>query len=191
MQGPKTDPESVAEIRNAIDDAESVSTVLRNYRKDGTMFWNHVTIAPIRDEDGEVNNWVGFQEDATERIEREQQLELAETVFENTQDALFVVDVTEDGEFYIERVNESYEELTGLSNSAMGGKTPAEVVGEEIGSRIESRYRECVEQQETIKYPEEIPVDGEQRQWETKVTPVISDGQVGKLVGAMRDVTRV
>ncbi|MFC7173497.1 PAS domain S-box protein [Haloplanus litoreus] len=191
MQGPETDPEPVAEIHDAIDNEEPVSTVLRNYRNDGTMFWNHVTIAPIRDEDGEVSNWVGFQEDATERIEREQRLELAETVFENTQDALFVIDVSEDREFYVERVNEVYEELTGLSNDEIASKTPTEAVGDEIDSEIESQYRECVERQETIQYPEEIPVDGEQRQWETKVTPVISEGRVDKLVGAMRDVTEV
>ena len=189
MQGPETDPESVAEIRDAIDNGEPVSTVLRNYRDDGTTFWNRVRIAPIRDEDGHISNWVGFQEDVTERKEREQQLELAETVFKNTQDALFVVDVTGDGEFCIERVNQIYEELTGLSNSEIAGKTPTEAVGEAIGGKIESQYRECVERQETIEYREDISVDGEQRQWETKLTPVVIEGRVDKLVGAMRDVT--
>ncbi|WP_135662137.1 PAS domain S-box protein [Halorhabdus rudnickae] len=189
LQGPETNPEQVAEIRDAIENEEPVSTVLRNYRKDGTMFWNRLTIAPIRDDDGEIKNWVGFQEDITERIDREQQQELAEVVFENTQDALFVIDVTEDHEFYIERVNEVYEEFTGLSNAEIVGKTPVDAVGEEIGSEIESQYRECMERQETLKYPEEIPVDGEIRQWETKLTPVLSEGTVDKLVGAMRDVT--
>jgi PAS domain S-box-containing protein len=191
MQGPETEPERVAEIRDAIDNEEAVSTVLRNYRKDGTIFWNRLTIAPIRGDDGAVKSWVGFQEDITERIEREQQQELAEVVFENTQDALFVVDVTENSEFYIERVNEVYEQLTGLSECEIVGKTPKQAVGDEIGSEIQSQYCECVERQETIKYLEEIPVNGEQRQWETKITPVISEGSVDKLVGAMRDVTKV
>ena len=191
MQGPETDPETVAEIRRAIDNESSLSTVLRNYREDGTMFWNRLTIAPIRDEDGAVRNWVGFQTDVTERIEHEYQLELAETVFENTQDALFVIDVAEDGEFYVDRVNEIYEELTGLSNAEITGKTPTEIVGEEIGSHIEARYSECVDRRETIEYAEEAPVDGDPRQWQTKVTPVISAGRVDKLVGAMRDVTAI
>lgn len=127
--------------------------------------------------------------DVTERIEREQQLELAETVFENTQDALFVIDVTEDQEFYIQRVNAVYEELTGLSNEEIQGKPPREVVGDEIGSEIEAQYRDCVERRETIEYPEEIPVEGELRHWQTKLTPVVEDGRVVTLVGAMRDVT--
>ena len=77
------------------------------------------------------------------------------------------------------------------SNAEIVGKTPTEAVGDEIGSEIESRYRECVERREAIRYPEEIPVDGEKRQWETKLTPVITEGRVDKLVGAMRDVTGV
>ncbi|WP_136718468.1 PAS domain S-box protein [Halorientalis salina] len=191
MQGLETDPEPVVEIRDAIDNEEPVSTVLRNYRKDGTVFWNHVTIAPIRDENGEVTNFVGFQEDVTDRIEREEQLELAETVFENTQDALFVVDVTDDDTFRVQRVNEVYEQLTGISNAEIAGKTPTEVVGDEIGGEIESHYRDCVKRRETIQYLEDIPVDGESRQWETKVTPIIEEGNVEKLIGAMRDVTEM
>lgn len=58
-------------MRNAIHNEEIVSTDLRNYRQDGTMFWNHLTIAPVRDEDGEISNFVGFQEDTSERKERE------------------------------------------------------------------------------------------------------------------------
>lgn len=189
MQGPKTDPESVAEIRSAIESEEPVSTVLRNYREDGTTFWNQLTVAPIRNEDGDVRNWVGFQEDATEHIEREQQLELAETVFNNTQDALFVIEVTEDHEFYIERVNDIYEELAGVSSAETARKTPAGAVGEVIDGEIESQYRKCVEHQESISYLETISVDGEQRRWEAKLTPVITEDRVDKLVGVMRDVT--
>lgn len=127
--------------------------------------------------------------DITDRLERERELVQAETVFENTQDAVFLIDVTNERDFRIERVNEVYEELTGLTNEEIQGKTPREVVGDDIGREIEERYRDCVECRETIEYPEEIPVDGELRYWKTKLTPVIEAGQVVKLVGAMRDVT--
>ena len=75
LQGPDTDEETVAELRRAIDAGESTSVELLNYRKDGTEFWNRVSIAPIRDADGSVTNWVGFQEDITAFVERERALE--------------------------------------------------------------------------------------------------------------------
>ena len=127
--------------------------------------------------------------DVTEREQRKRELELADTVFENVQDAVFLIDVTDDGRFEVQRVNDMYEELTGLSNVEIVGQTPSEIVGDEIGTQIEERYRECVDRQDPIVYPETIPVDGEQRQWETKLTPVLDDGEVVNLVGAMRDVT--
>jgi len=127
--------------------------------------------------------------DITEREKRKEEIELAETVFQNTQDAIFLIDVIEPDEFRVQRVNSTYEELTGLVNTDIQGKTPREIAGDEIGADIESQYSQCVAQQETIQYPEEIPVDGEQRHWETKLTPIIEDGEVVKLVGAMRDVT--
>ncbi|TKX62235.1 PAS domain S-box protein [Halorubrum sp. ASP1] len=75
LQGPDTKEASVQELREAIDAEESTSVELLNYRKDGTEFWNRVSIAPISDADGTVTHWVGFQEDITEFKEREAALE--------------------------------------------------------------------------------------------------------------------
>ncbi|MFB6109785.1 MAG: PAS domain S-box protein [Halodesulfurarchaeum sp.] len=76
FQGENTDPEKVAEFRTAIENAEPVSLELRNYRKDGTEFWNHMEIAPVREDDGTVVNWVGFQQDVTERKQQMTQLKV-------------------------------------------------------------------------------------------------------------------
>jgi len=75
LQGPDTDEEPVSRMREAIDAKESTSVELLNYRKDGTEFWNRVSVAPIRDADGRVSEWVGFQEDITAFKEREAALE--------------------------------------------------------------------------------------------------------------------
>ncbi|MDB2269774.1 hybrid sensor histidine kinase/response regulator [Halorubrum ezzemoulense DSM 17463] len=75
LQGPDTEEESVQELRHAIDADEPTSVELLNYRKDGTEFWNRVSIAPICDPDGTVTHWVGFQEDITAFKEREAALE--------------------------------------------------------------------------------------------------------------------
>jgi PAS domain S-box-containing protein len=75
LQGPDTEEAPVAELRRAIDADEPTTVEMRNYRKDGTEFWNRVSIAPIRDDDGAVTNWVGFQRDITQFKEREAALE--------------------------------------------------------------------------------------------------------------------
>lgn len=74
LQGPETDPEKVRQLRTAIEHHESVQVELKNYRKDGQMFWNEVTLAPIFDGD-EVPYYVGFQQDVTLRKGYEGELE--------------------------------------------------------------------------------------------------------------------
>jgi PAS domain S-box-containing protein len=66
LQGEATDSEPVATMRNAIDDQEPVTVELRNYRKDGTEFWTRVSIAPVKNEAGDVTRFVGFQQDISE-----------------------------------------------------------------------------------------------------------------------------
>jgi PAS domain S-box-containing protein len=75
LQGPDTEESSIQALRDAIEADEPTSVELLNYRKDGTEFWNRVSIAPICDADGTVSYWVGFQEDITAFKEREDALE--------------------------------------------------------------------------------------------------------------------
>jgi PAS domain S-box-containing protein len=75
LQGDNTREESVEELRRAIDSGEPRTVELRNYRKDGELFWNRVTISPLRDESGEIVHWAGFQEDITRYKQRERELE--------------------------------------------------------------------------------------------------------------------
>ncbi|MDF9744493.1 PAS domain-containing protein [Natrinema salsiterrestre] len=80
LQGDRTEREPVDELRAAIE-AERPSTVeLRNYRKDGSEFWNRVTIAPVANDEGDVTNYVGFQQDVTERKEATRQLRVLHRV---------------------------------------------------------------------------------------------------------------
>jgi PAS domain S-box-containing protein len=74
LQGADTSEESVATMRRAVENEEPVVVDVVNYRRNGEKFWNEVTIAPLRDEDGVLTHFVGFQRDITAR--KEAQLEL-------------------------------------------------------------------------------------------------------------------
>ncbi|MBN8620118.1 MAG: PAS domain-containing protein [Anaerolineae bacterium] len=64
LQGAATDPAQAKTLREAIRDARSVTVTILNYRKDGTPFWNELTISPIFD-NGKLVNFVGLQSDVT------------------------------------------------------------------------------------------------------------------------------
>ncbi len=68
LQGPETDTAVVDDIRFAIAQGLPVTTTLLNYRRDGSMFWNELSISPVRDERGDVTHFVGVQADVTARV---------------------------------------------------------------------------------------------------------------------------
>ena len=72
LQGPETDSETVGKLAEAVDREEQRTVEIRNYRKDGTPFWNELTIAPIYDDDGELAHYVGFQIDVSNRRRAEE-----------------------------------------------------------------------------------------------------------------------
>jgi PAS domain S-box-containing protein len=71
LQGRATDPATVATIRKALGEQQLVSTTLLNYRKDGTAFWNQLSITPVFDGEGTLVSFVGVQTDVTERVRGE------------------------------------------------------------------------------------------------------------------------
>ena len=72
LQGEDRDQPALGELRSALGEGRQCTVVLRNYRKDGTLFWNELSIYPVRDEQGRMTNFVGVQNDITERIRAEE-----------------------------------------------------------------------------------------------------------------------
>ncbi|MFH6689575.1 SpoIIE family protein phosphatase [Cellulosimicrobium funkei] len=77
LQGPGTDRDAVARIRAAVDGGTTAGETLLNYRKDGTAFWNQLTISPVHDELGTLTHFVGVQADVTARVETARSREAA------------------------------------------------------------------------------------------------------------------
>ena len=77
LQGEGTDVEPVQKLREAVQKGASCTVELLNYKKDGTPFWNRLSITPIQNEAQEVTHYVGIQSDITQLKETESELELA------------------------------------------------------------------------------------------------------------------
>jgi PAS domain S-box-containing protein len=73
LQGPDTDPAAVRRIRTAIEQEQHVVVPLLNYRKDGTAFWNELSLSPVHDGEGALTHFVGIQADVTARVHVEQE----------------------------------------------------------------------------------------------------------------------
>src|SRR4030095_3121992 len=74
LQGMDNDQPMLSPLRDALRDGRGCQVVLRNYRKDGTLFWNELDLAPVHDEQGRLTHYVGVQNDITERKRAEEVL---------------------------------------------------------------------------------------------------------------------
>jgi diguanylate cyclase (GGDEF)-like protein/PAS domain S-box-containing protein len=75
LQRDDLDQEGLNAIRAGLAANREVSAVLRNYRKDGVLFWNQLLVAPVPDANGQTTHHVGVINDVTEVIRYQEELE--------------------------------------------------------------------------------------------------------------------
>ena len=74
LQGSDVDQPELAALRVALKEKRGCRVTLRNYRKNGDLYWNELTVAPVQDEQGEVSHYVGVQNDITETRKYQEEL---------------------------------------------------------------------------------------------------------------------
>ena len=75
LQGPETDSSVLDEMRHAQSKRGVFQCVLANYRKNADLFWNELTIGPVMDDDNRLINFIGIQNDVTDRVIKEEALQ--------------------------------------------------------------------------------------------------------------------
>ena len=107
-----------------------------NRRKDGTLYMEEATIAPVRDASGEITNYIAIKSDITERKRGEMALRESEfhyrQLFERSESALGLYEMVFDAQgnpsdFRFLDVNPAFERITGLKRSQILGHTALEV----------------------------------------------------------------
>ncbi|AGN00903.1 PAS/PAC sensor signal transduction histidine kinase [Salinarchaeum sp. Harcht-Bsk1] len=191
------DREAVAAaFERLLESPDTVETVETRWRHaDGTWCWIEASLQNRLDDDVIDGILINSREISRRKRREEQYRELAEeyrTLLDNAEDAIFFLSVDTDGSevaFRFERLSPSYEAQTGLTTSETRGKTPVEVFGDEAGAELAANYERCVEAREPISYQEELYVEEGARFWQTNLAPVLTNGEVTRIVGITRNVT--
>ena len=122
LQAGDSDQPALDDLRDAIAAEESTTVELRNYRRDGELFWNRLSVTPIHGENGELVRYIGIQQDVTESKERKRELraerERFRLLIESTDEYAFLV-VGADGD--IQTWNEGAANLFGYDTEAALG----------------------------------------------------------------------
>lgn len=75
LQKDDRDQSGLRAIRDAVTTGQPSRQILRNYRKDGSMFWNELSITPVYNEADQLTYYIGIQKDVTEQVQNQEQVE--------------------------------------------------------------------------------------------------------------------
>ncbi len=135
-------------------------------------------------ESRQARNQLEASKNELDKLNREYEL-----IFNNTQDAMFIIDVEEDGSFRFGRNNLSHQQLTGLNLDDILGRKPDDLLDPETADRVTSNYQRCCQLASVTEYEERLVLPGGQRIWHTVLTPILEEGRVVKILGSSRDIT--
>ncbi|MGI9429188.1 MAG: PAS domain S-box protein [Bythopirellula sp.] len=121
-------------LRSAVQAGRECRTVLRNYRKDGALFWNELTISPVKNLDEELTHFVGLVNDVTERVVAEEEKQDREARLRAILDTAVEAIITINERGICESINRS--------GVTMFGYTTEEVVGKNVALLMPSPYRD-------------------------------------------------
>ncbi len=109
-------------------------------------------------------------------------------LFNSTHDAISIVEYVKDGFYYIGN-NDLHQKITGLNN--IKGKTPYELLGEEIGGKLVNYYKKCMDTGQSVRYEQKFNFAPGDHIWHTEVTPVSGNAGIRYLLCSSKDVTEL
>lgn len=74
LQKDDRDQPGLDAIRQAVKEGVPCRQVIRNYRKDGSLFWNELSITPVFNEADQLTYYIGIQKDVTEQVAAQQKV---------------------------------------------------------------------------------------------------------------------
>ncbi|MFP4529507.1 MAG: PAS domain S-box protein, partial [Candidatus Kapaibacterium sp.] len=168
------------------------SLELTAIRKGGEEFPVEIALSSLKIDD----KWhaIGIIKDISERKIYEEKIRESERqyngLFNNSSDAIFLIAVEGPGQFRYVAINPTHQQLTGFTNDIIAGKTPEELLGQEMAAKVILNYSFCHENARPYNYEEELALPGGRRTWMTNLVPINDDkGNIYMIAGISRDIT--
>ncbi|MEL7147143.1 MAG: PAS domain-containing protein, partial [Bacteroidota bacterium] len=188
LQGPETRQEDVMAIRRGINSQKAFKHEVYNYSKSGRGYWLSLSVTPIFDENGEIDQFIAIESDITQQKETEIELENLSLVASKTDNAVIITD----DKGSIEWVNQGFVKLTEYSLAEVKGKKPGSFLqGQETQEEDVIAIRKGIKSQkpftaEIYNYSK----SGSGYWLSLSVTPIFDEfGMLDKFIAIERDIT--
>jgi len=117
---------------------------------------------------------------------------LFRTLWNTSNDNMFIVSIDDDGEFVSEATNAAQGKTFNLKAHQLDGLKLKEICDEATYKTVADRYNQCIKLNKPITYDESVFINGSERFWNTTILPVIDDksGRI-KIFGISREFTQL
>ncbi|MDK1685184.1 bifunctional diguanylate cyclase/phosphodiesterase [Acinetobacter terrestris] len=155
LQGPDTEPETVNKIQNAIKEQQEIQVVLKNYRKDGSWFWNQLILGPVFDDKNFCTHFIGIQQDITQQRANSEYIERQQThdnltglinhhTFEETLDVAFCIQHESHQSLIVMYIDlDDFQPL----NQSLG-----HLIGDQLLSAVANRLRQVIQEEDVVSH---------------------------------------
>ncbi|HEY9687000.1 MAG TPA: PAS domain S-box protein [Coleofasciculaceae cyanobacterium] len=193
LYAPEPNQPALGEMLAALEKRESFTCVLRNYRKNGELFWNEVSVSPVYNEAGELSNFVGICTDISDRVRMEsemvQKTKLLDAIVDHIPITLFLKDAKT---LKFKLLSQSGEKLLHLNKTDWQGKFSGDLFPPEVAKRHTETDAQALACKNLLDMPPAwTPFkDGIQRLLHTKKLPILDEnGEPLYLLGIVEDIT--
>jgi diguanylate cyclase (GGDEF)-like protein/PAS domain S-box-containing protein len=142
LQGPLRDQSEIAILSDAITDGRSIRTLIRNYRKSGEVFWNDLTLAPMRDGAGSVTHYFSICFDVSATIAQKQEAEKLSANWKALIDISMGLTLIVDKSGVISFVNDAVARAVGITPASAIGRSWLEVLNAEDPVKVAASLAE-------------------------------------------------
>ncbi|HEX7064141.1 MAG TPA: PAS domain S-box protein [Bacillales bacterium] len=189
LQGEDTDPSAIEKCNQALEGRKPLTIEILNYRKDGTSFWNELSISPIFDSEGNILFYICLQNDITQRKVVESKLQESQQHYKSLFDhnSALVCSINRDG--VITSMNPAVKQILGYDVDEVVNRTCYDFIDEskwEIIREFQGKSLQGVTQRGQIQIHHK---DGHLVDLESLVIPIVVDGEVVGMYTVANDVT--
>ena len=117
--------------------------------------------------------------------------EMFESIYQNINMAIWVMDVNDKEEFIFVGLNPNHEKLTGLLSEKVKGKKPHEFLSMETAQAVTENYQKCLRAKSIIEYEEQLFLNDKETWWSTRLIPLkdYSTGKIYRIIGTSLNIT--